>query len=320
MNIGLHHSFFKINDVVYSTLQPRIRSSVVLSDWVLKCSGGYMVQPVHNLINNSTALAVDIWVPSEANIKPSTSLQFDLGIDWVFKKIYTLSIESYWRNMNNILTYKKGESFISLYENWTDKVISGRGESYGIEILARKNEGKTSGWLGYTWSVSNQQFNLLNNGKTFPSSFDRRHYFTASVSHQLTSKIQLSGSWIFASGEPITISSTTYDGDRFYGDEAIEIDYMGIFTKKISAPNQIIYYSSLNSQRLPSYHRLDVGIDFKKEKKKGTRIWSFSVFNTYGRNNPSMVSIEENEKGELFLKNSTPFRFLPSLSCRFIFK
>jgi hypothetical protein len=320
MNIGLHHSFFKIDDVVYSSLQPRIRSSFAFGDWALKCSGGYMVQPVHNLINNSTALAVDIWVPSEANIKPSTSLQFDLGVDWVFNLIYSLSVEGYWRNMNNILTYKKGESFINLYENWTDKVISGKGESYGAEILARKNEGKTTGWLGYTWSVSNQQFNLLNNGISFPASFDRRHYFTVSVSHQFSSKIQLSGSWIVASGEPITISTTAYDGDRFYGNSPIEINYLGLFTKRISAPNQIIYYSSLNGQRLPSYHRLDIGVDFKKEKKKGTRIWSFSVYNVYGRNNPSMVSIEENENGELFLKNSSPFRFLPSLSYRFIFK
>ncbi|HPS13525.1 MAG TPA: TonB-dependent receptor plug domain-containing protein [Prolixibacteraceae bacterium] len=320
INAGIHHSLYKVGDTHFSSIQPRIRSALEFDRWALKCSGGYMVQPIHNLVNNTYGLTVDIWVPSEANIRPATSLQFDVGADWFFNKIYTLSADGYWRKMNHILTYQKGETFFRMYEDWTHKVISGSGESYGIELMVRKTEGETTGWAGYTWSVSNQRFRLLNNGNPFPSPYDRRHYFTISVNHRFSEKVQLSGNWIFATGEPITVSTTAYDGDSFYGGNALEVEYMATITKKISSPNQIVYYQSLNQYRLPSYHRLDIGVDLQKKKNKGTRIWSFSVYNVYCRNNPVMVSIEEDENGDLVLKNANPFTFFPSVSYRFIFK
>jgi hypothetical protein len=317
---GLHHSYFKTDSKEhYSSFQPRVRASWEFRKWAFKLSGGYMVQPVHNLVNNSTSMAVDIWIPSTGNIKPSSSLQFDAGANWLVSKMYSLSAEIYWRKMNNVLTYKNGESFLSLYENWTQKVISGRGESYGLEILARKSEGRTTGWAGYTWSVSNRQFSELNNGNLFPYQYDRRHFLTIVVNHTFSKKVQLSGSWVYGSGEPLTVSSTTYSGDPFYGNTEIEADF-GLFSKTISSPDKVIYYSGINNYRLPSYHRLDLGIDLKSERRKGTSIWSFSIYNVYGRNNPFMVNIEENKNGDLELKNISLFRFLPSVSYRFIFK
>jgi hypothetical protein len=168
-------------------------------------------------------------------------------------------------------------------------------------------------------SESTWQFNILNRGEPFPSPYDRRHYLTISANHHFSQRIQLSANWVFASGEPLTISSTAYDGDDFYGNAADEIDFLGIITKQIIAPNQLIYYPSVNNYRLPWYHRLDIGVDFSKEKKKGTRIWSISIYNIYGQNNPFMISIEENN-GKLAIKNFSPFRCLPSVSSRFIFK
>jgi hypothetical protein len=319
MNIGLHHSLYSTDNSKYSFFQPRFSAVWELNKSSIKCSAGYMVQPVHNLVNNSDGMAIDIWVPSELGIKPSSSVQFDLGYDWLMKDIFSFSVNGYWRSMNNILTYKNGETFFSLYDNWYEKVISGNGKSYGIEFSARKIEGKTTGWIGYTWSVSNWQFNSLNKGNPFPAPYDRRHYFTIAVNHQVSKKVQLSTNWVFASGEPLTISSTAYTGDISFGKTSHEIDFMGIFYKQITSPDQIIYYSSVNNYRLPCYHRLDLGIDFSREKKKGTRIWSISVYNVYARNNPFMVSIEE-VNGNLTLKNFSPFRILPSISYRFIFK
>ncbi|MBN2806857.1 MAG: TonB-dependent receptor plug domain-containing protein, partial [Prolixibacteraceae bacterium] len=320
VTLGLQYANYNTEEKSYISLQPRLRSALNFDRWSLKLSGGYMVQPIHNLINTSNLLNVSIWVPSQSNIQPSTSLQFDMGASYLINPSYSFSVEAYWRKMNHILTYKNGESFFNLYDRWYDRVMAGSGEAYGLELMVRKTEGNTSGWMGYTWSVCNQQFEQLNKGKAFPFSFDRRHYLSISVAHRLSNHIQLSGNWILASGEPITISTTGYHGDPYYGKKPLEYDYAAVLSKKVYAPNQLIYFTSVNNYRLPAYHRLDLGIDFTKEKQRGKRTWSFSIYNAYARNNPYMVNFEVDRDGKIVLKNATIFRFLPSVSYRFVFK
>ena len=317
---GIHQSHFQVSDTSFNSFQPRVCVLLNYEEWSFKSSGGYMFQPAHNLVNRSTSLAVDIWVPSNKNVKPSSSLQFDLGFSRSINNIFEISLEGYWRAMNDIITYKKGESFISMYDHWSNKVVIGKGNSYGIEFMFRKHSGKTTGWAGYTWSFSNQQFDDLNNGIPYPSDFDRRHYFTLTLNHKLSKQINLSSNWVMASGEPITFSSTAYDGDMFYGQAPHAVKYLDLFEKEITAPDQIIYFSGVNQYRLPAYHRLDLGIDFIKEKQKGTRTWSISIYNAYAQNNPFMLSVEMNQANrKLELLNSTPFRILPSISYRYVF-
>lgn len=44
-----------------------------------------------------------------------------------------------------------------------------------------------------------------------------------------------------------------------------------------------------NNYRLPSYHRLDLGVNLHKQRKNGVSTWSFSVYNAYNRLNPFFV-------------------------------
>ncbi len=267
-------------------------------------------------LNNRNAI---IWVPSEDRIKPSTSLQFDLGAAWQLSPSYSLTAEAYWRNMNHILTYGNRESFFGLFEKWYDRVLTGSGQSHGIEILANKALGRTTGWVGYTWSVSTQQFDGLNQNKPFPAAYDRRHYLTIMLNHQLSGRIELSGNWVLGSGEPISLSTTSYQGISSFGIRPTTVSMGSLFDKKILAPSQLIWYPTINNWRLPVYHRLDLSVGFKKEKKHGRRTWAFSLYNVYGRNNPYMVNFGTDEQGKLLLKNTTFFKFLPSISYRYEF-
>jgi hypothetical protein len=45
------------------------------------------------------------------------------------------------------------------------------------------------------------------------------------------------------------------------------------------------YYGRRNNYQYPVYHRLDIGINFTKEKKWWTRTWSFGLYNAYSRHN-----------------------------------
>ena len=55
------------------------------------------------------------------------------------------------------------------------ELVYGRGWAYGAEFLFRKNYGKLTGWLGYTWSKTMRQFDQINDGNPFPARQDRRH-------------------------------------------------------------------------------------------------------------------------------------------------
>ena len=138
------------------------------------------------------------------------------------------------------------------FSNWDEKVaINGKGYSYGVEILLQKKEGKTTGWIGYTLSWSNRQFDDLNFGKTYPYRFDKRHDISIVVSHKLRKSIELSGVWVFSTGTAMTVPIAFYQqkpSDNGW--------YNPIVTE----------YSERNAVRMPVYHRLDLGVNFIKER------------------------------------------------------
>ena len=109
------------------------------------------------------------------------SQQVALGISKDFhKKGYDIALEGYYKEMNNVLGYKEGASFLTIGDNqeavsWEDNVTSGQGWSYGGELLLRKNTGKFTGWIGYTLSWTELHFDELNFGKKFFARYDRRH-------------------------------------------------------------------------------------------------------------------------------------------------
>ena len=46
---------------------------------------------------------------------------------------------------------------------------------------------------------------------------------------------------------------------------------------------------SRNNFRLPAYHRMDISVNFHKQKKYGVRTWNISVYNLYNRQNPFII-------------------------------
>lgn len=311
-NAGLHYSAFFVQKEFYHSLQPRLSMRALINDrFSLKAGYAYMSQYIHLLSNSSISLPTDLWVPVTKKIVPMNSHQVSLGAFYEFPQIADLSIESYYKSLNNVIEYKDGASFLGTSTGWEEKVSMGRGWAYGIEFLAQRSFGNTTGWIGYTWSHTNRLFDRsgqeLSNGEVFPAKYDRRHDLKLVVSHKLSERIDFSATWVYGSGNWGTLGLHEYSG--------------------LSGYSQLTYISNRNNFQLNPYHRLDLGINFHKKKKHGTRTWNISVYNAYNNMNPFMVYPHSdgyydaygNWKEKKTLRQITIFPIIPSVSYSYKF-
>jgi hypothetical protein len=232
-------------------------------------------------------------VPVTDRIPAELAHQVAAGVAYTSKAGFEISVEGYYKTLKNVLEYKDGAGFVSNTTNWQEKVVLGKGNSYGMELFVQKKQGRLTGMLGYTLSWTNRTFDELNNGKTFPYHYDRRHDFKVAAVYSLTPKIEVSAEWVYGTGNAITIPVTAYAS---LGDERISV------------------YGNRNDYRMPSYHRGDISIKFMKKKKCYERAWIFSVYNVYNRRNPFYIYRDVNE-----FKQMSIFPILPSITYQFKF-
>lgn len=310
-NTGIHFSGFLANTESYSSFQPRFSARYLLDESSsIKVSYVQMAQFVHLLTNAGLGLPTDLWVPSTDQIGPQESWQVAAGYFKKLEKGLELSVEAYYKDMQGVIEYQDGASFLNTTEDWQEKVTSGEGRSYGVELLLQKKTGKTTGWIGYTWSKTERRFDDINFGEWFPFRYDRRHDISVAAVHQLSDKIDISGTWVFGTGNFITVPT-----QRYQHSATVIIDnstrYGGLF---------VDYFESRNNFQMRSYHRMDVGINFHKQKKWGRRTWNISIYNIYSRQNPFYMDINYNwEAQRNQLRQFSLFPIVPSASYRFTF-
>jgi hypothetical protein len=316
INAGLHASAFSVQERFYHSLQPRVSMRFKLpGDWALKGSYTHMTQYIHLLANNSISLPTDLWVPATKKVAPQQARQFALGLARnLFRNEYEFSAEVYYKKMYKVAEYKDGATYLtsSKGDTWQEQVASGTGRSYGLELLLQKKTGRLTGWIGYTWAVSDRTIPGVNYGHTFYYKYDRRHDLHLVTIYKIRKNIEVSGSWTYQSAFPFTLPVARYEG--------------------ISGPipsqgpdnwsPEVDYINTRNNVRISVYHRLDLGINFIKEKKSGhIRTWNISVMNAYNRMNPFFYYVDRyaNNKPQVNLKGLVLLPVTPSLSYSFKF-
>lgn len=324
-NLGLHFASLFVQDEIYPSVQPRVSMSYAVTDhWRLKSSYAEMSQFIHLLTNSTIGIPLDLWVPATADAPPMRSRQVAVGSSWNYgKKRYEFSLEGYYKTMTDLITYKEGVRFTDVQTPWEEKIITkGNGQAYGLEAFVKKGAGKTTGWLGYTLSYTQRQFDEINLGEAYPYKYDRRHDASVVLMHEFNEKINLSTSWVYSTGNSVTFPAGTYMGMNTFPELSD-----ATFTHSSFKP---LEYKGKNSLRFPDYHRLDIGINFMKKKKRGIRTWNLSVYNTYMRKNPFIIflksdgwvqtsygSLVEGENPELWQVSA--FWIVPSITYNFKF-
>jgi hypothetical protein len=333
LNAGLRLSYFLAQQQNYVRPEPRFSAALKLAENLsAKASYAEMNQFVHLLSNTGIGLPTDLWVPTTRRVAPQNSKQVAAGLARDFPSHdLTLTVEGYYKVMNNILAYKEGSTFLNLdglgaqEVSWEDNVTAGKGWSYGGEFLLQRKVGRFSGWVGYTLSWTQWQFAELNGGKKFFPKYDRRHDISVVGIYELSPRITLSGTWVYGTGNALTLPVSSYQAyvDRFNSSRRNPA-----IVDKIQWSSQgVNEYGEKNSFRAEAYHRLDFGIQFHKKLRHHERTWEFSLYNAYNRHNPFFYDMVTETKAtnsgstetKTVLKKYSLFPVVPAFSYNFKF-
>ncbi|WP_206611026.1 TonB-dependent receptor [Mariniphaga sediminis] len=295
--------FFSQGDIVqkYTALEPRATFNFMLNKQnSVKFSYARNTQYVHLLSNSSASLPTDVWIPSSKNVKPEIADQLAAGFFRNFNKnMFETSVEVYYKSLKNQIDYQNGAEIL-LNKNVESQLVFGKGRAYGAELYIKKRTGKLTGWLGYTLSRTEKSMPAIDNDDWFPAKQDRTHDISVVAMYQLNEKWNVSGNWVFNTGNAVTFPSGKYRVDGFT---------VPVYTKR-------------NGYRMPDYHRLDVGATYTpKKKRRFESSWNFSIYNAYGRRNAFSITFRENENNPAQTEavRLSLFQMIPSVTYNFKF-
>lgn len=284
-----------------ANLEPRLAAMYQIDEFSsIKASYLRTVQYAQVATNATGGIPFDLWFPSSPNIKPQKCDQFALGYFRNFRnnEIET-SVELFYKNIHNVIDFADDAFFIgNLYVD--GEVRAGKGRAYGAEFLARKNFGKLSGWISYTYSRSKRTVKDINFGEEYVSPYDRPHNVSIVLNYELTKRFDVSATWVYNTGQPVTYPYGKYTVDG--------VTYS-------------IYNGERNKSRYPDYHRLDLSATLKcKDRHKNWKgEWNLSVYNAYGRKNTWAVIFLPDGENNIQTQQISLFSFIPSISYNFKF-
>ena len=302
---------YKRSDIIesFSNLEPRLAVAYQLDDMSsVKASYNRMSQYLHLLSNTSSPTPLDVWTPSGKYVKPQLLDQIALGY---FKNIrdneYSLELETFYKTIKNRIDYIDGADLIA-NDAIEQVILNGEARAFGLEVLFRKNEGKLKGWLSYTLSKSEQRTpgrtaieTGINNGDWYNTPFDKTHDISLTGSYELNKKWSFSSNFIFQTGQPAAFPNGQYQ-------------YNGVV---------IPSYEARNSSRLPSYHRLDLAVNYNPNPSSSKNFkgeWVFGIYNVYNRRNAASISFREDRiSGTNEAVRLAIFGIVPSVSYNFKF-
>lgn len=253
---------------VYQGLEPRIAFRYLLRpEFSLKLAYNRNFQYVQIASNSSAGLPIDRWVLAGQYIRPIKSDQISLGLFHNFdQNRWELSVEGYYKDLDHVIDLRNGARIL-LSDQVETELLSGRGWAYGAEFLLRKNKGKTTGWLAYTWSRAWRQIDGISLDRPYNPRFDRPHDVSLVLNYQFSPAWSSSLTFVYSTGQAVSFPVGSYLVDNQ------------------SLP---LYSDYRNENRFPDYHRLDASVTWQNpdQGRKWKGSWNFGVYNLYGRKNP----------------------------------
>ncbi len=297
----------------YLHLDPRLSLRYQLDSTAqLKLSFGTYHQYLQ-LISNSISpfTSLEVWLPANSYLQPQFARQLTLNYAKSFGSQFLFSTAAYYKEFSHQIDYKDHATTL-LNPLLEGELRFGTMQSYGLEVLLKKNTGRLNGSLSYTFSRTTRQTEGLNANRVYPAFQDRPHDFSLSLNYRLAKRTLFSSYYTAFSGT--TFSSPT--GFYTFNDQRIPI------------------FDEKNNDRLPTYRRLDIAFKFQLNKNDEARYQHaliFSIYNVLAHKNivtvnfnkipvegarpvvkSNLLSVEALHASQIDL-----IRFMPSLTYKF---
>ncbi len=286
----------------YTGWEPRIGFTYQLNEFSsIKGSYSRTFQYMHMASNATVGTPLDIWLPSSPNIKPQKAHQAGIGYFRNFlDNMLESSIEVYYKKMDNQIDFKDHAEIMGNPEI-EGEMRFGEASAYGAEFLLRKQKGKFTGWVSYTYSFAKRKVESINMGEPYTAPYNKPHEVSVVGNYDLNKKISLSATWVYSTGNAATFP----EGYYIYNNQVIP------------------YFTKRNEYRYPDYHRLDLSCTWELGKLEKERFWNhslvFSVYNAYNRHNAFSIEFMENEYGENRAYKTYLFPIIPAVTYNFNF-
>lgn len=323
---GIRGDYF-VSDVDFKNIDPRLTVKYRLTENSnLKFSTGIF----HQYANRIPRLFfVSIWTTADEYTQGSWSNHFVLGYQRVLSEKFEFEIEAYYKDYKNIYTYNPtfladispenyDENNLPVFGNSKGMFNRGDGNSYGIELLIRKDNGAVTGWAGYTFSKTEYTIDLINQENAFPPRHDRTHAINFVANFDLNNFLRefrgdqfivtdkqwtLGLNLTYFSGQPITLPGSVYLSNN-------------VPDWDLNKNSLAIYPSTINEFRLPYYARLDFSLTYTIQYDDWSLAPYLQVFNVLNRRNVWFISYEntiENNSVNQEVEKVNMFPILPSI-------
>ena len=262
----------------FDAFEPRISANFMLNEKSsVKGSYNRTRQYIHLVSNTTASIPIDVWKPSGRYVKPSTADQVAVGYFRNFRNNdFEFSVELYYKAFKDLLDYVDGAELI-LNPQVESELIQGKGSAYGLEFQIKKKAGNTTGWISYTLSRTERQVKGINNDEVYPANYDKPHDISIVLMHDFSEKIDVSGTFNYMTGRPITYPDGRYEIEGYV------------------LPN----YSNRNGARMPDFHRLDLALNYRPMRNPEAKIkgqWNLSIYNVYARRNAFSISFRQSQE------------------------
>lgn len=296
---GLRYSIFSTGKKTYHSPEPRLAMRYDIGrDVALKFSYTDMRQYVHLIQTLYLDLPTSSWLPCTETMKPMHSSQIAGGVYARLPHDLHLEIEGFWKSLDHIYEYNGPFSLYPPIERWESSFSEGKGRAYGAEVAFGWTGENTDIDLAYTLSWSQRFFPEFYHTWYFDRN-DYRNMLNITATHRFTNRFEIYGGFTYRTGGRITLADQVIDPTK---DEQVAHIYNTLFTTPYNV-------------RMPSYHRLDLGMNFKKLTRRGNeRTWNFSIYNAYCHLNPIFADISRDEDGNYKGKAFGAIPVIPTLS------
>jgi outer membrane receptor protein involved in Fe transport len=287
----------------YGNFEPRLGFKYELNN-LTSIKGSYTrtAQYMQMATNSTAGTPMDMWFTASPNVKPQLSDMASIGM---FRNLFNdkleTSLEVYYKEMQNTIDFK---DHAVLYGNQRldGELRFGQAKSYGAELMIQFPSTRLNGWVSYTYSHTERTIKEINEGRTYLAPYDKPHSVNVVLNYELTKRIIVGATWVYATGAPLTIPAYRME------------------VGNVMVPG----YTERNTFRMPDYHRLDLSLTFKGKVKPGRwwqGEWNISAYNAYMRKNAWIIRFVRDEKdpNRTYAEKFYLFSIIPSVTYNFKF-